>query len=104
MRLLGRWSAIAVRLVQRRDLSRSAPHRPACEVSEPQTLLVLAARTAQSPSSMTMGTDLGQKSHASEALWPVEVMAPPGWKTLWKGWLSLQTLLEGVQLGSLLRL
>jgi len=29
---------------------------------------------------------------------------PPGWKTLWKGWLHLQTLLEGVQLASHLRL
>lgn len=25
---------------------------------------------------------------------------PPGWKTLWKGWLRVQTWLEGVQLAS----
>ena len=29
---------------------------------------------------------------------------PPGWKTLWKGWLHLQVLLEGVHLASHLRL
>ena len=29
---------------------------------------------------------------------------PPGWKTLWKGWLSLQTLVEGVHLTTQLRL
>ena len=23
---------------------------------------------------------------------------PPGWKTLWKGWLYIQTLLEGIHL------
>lgn len=25
---------------------------------------------------------------------------PPGWKTLWKGWLRVQTLLEGFHLAS----
>jgi len=29
---------------------------------------------------------------------------PPGWRTIWKGWLSLQTLLEGVHLAFHLRL
>jgi hypothetical protein len=29
---------------------------------------------------------------------------PPGWKTLWRGWLRVQTLLEGVHLGAQLRL
>jgi hypothetical protein len=29
---------------------------------------------------------------------------PPGWKTLWKGWLHVQTLLEGVHLAAHLRL
>jgi hypothetical protein len=29
---------------------------------------------------------------------------PPDWKTLWKGWLRLQTLLEGVHLAFHLRL
>ena len=29
---------------------------------------------------------------------------PPGWKTLWKGWLYLQTLVEGVHLTTQLRL
>ncbi|MFL5696121.1 MAG: IS4 family transposase [Ktedonobacteraceae bacterium] len=27
---------------------------------------------------------------------------PPGWKTLWRGWLHIQTLLEGVHLAPLL--
>lgn len=28
----------------------------------------------------------------------------PGWKTLWKGWLYIQTLLEGIHLASQLSL
>jgi len=27
---------------------------------------------------------------------------PPGWKTLWRGWLHIQTLLEGVHLAPFL--
>jgi hypothetical protein len=29
---------------------------------------------------------------------------PPGWKTLWRGWLQVQTLLEGVHLATRLTL
>jgi hypothetical protein len=29
---------------------------------------------------------------------------PPGWRTIWKGWLSLQTFLEGVHFAFHLRL
>ena len=103
MRLLGLLSPIAVRLWQVRDLSRTQPDRPAHEVIEPQTGTVLAARTGLSPSTMTPG-----RFWTEVARWGGYLArrgdGPPGWKTLWKGWFPLQTLLEGVQLASHLRL
>jgi hypothetical protein len=55
MRLLGLVSPLAVRFLQRRDLSRTQPDRPALEVIEPPTVAVLAARSALSLSTMTVG-------------------------------------------------
>jgi hypothetical protein len=97
-------SPLAVRLLHLRDLSRQAPERPAHEIIEPETLAVLAALVGLSPSIMTVGTDLGQRSRAWEAIWLVEVTDPPFWKTLWKGWLHLQALLDGVHVAFYLRL
>jgi Transposase DNA-binding len=73
IRLLGLLSPLAVRLLHLRDLSRQAPERPAHEIIEPETLAVLAALVGLSPSIMTVGTDLGQRSRAWEATWLVEV-------------------------------
>ncbi len=98
IRLLGLLSPLTVRLLQVRAYARETPERPACEVIDPLTLAVLTERCGISPAIMTVGTDLGRK-------WPVWVASlprahdgPPGWRTLWKGWLFLQTLLEGVHL------
>jgi hypothetical protein len=82
IRLLGLLSPLAVRLLQLRVLSRQAPECPAQSVIEPETLTVLAAHVGLSPSTMTVGTDLGQRLRAWEATWLDEVMGPPFWKTL----------------------
>ena len=81
---------------QVRACAREDPERPANAVIEPLLLAVLAERTGQSPVAMTVGTDLGRKWHAWVAIWHAPMMVPPFWRTIWKGWLSLQTLLEGV--------
>ena len=103
IRLLGLLSPLAVRLAQGRDLSRTAPERCAQEVIDPDTVAVIAAPAGQSSLTMTvrgfwvevarMGGYLARKGDG-----------PPGWKTLWKGWLHLQVLLEGAHLASHLRL
>jgi len=90
-------------LLQLRDLARREPERPAREVLDAGLLAIVAAQTSQSPTGMTtqafwravaqMGGYLGRRGDG-----------PPGWKTLWKGWLRVQTLLEGVHLASHLRL
>lgn len=98
-RLLGLLSPVAVRLVQLRDLARSSPDRPAREVVEADLLTVVAAQAGRDPSTMT-----------TEGFWREVARlggylarrrdGPPGWKTLWAGWLRVQTLLEGFHLAS----
>ncbi|HEU5229075.1 MAG TPA: IS4 family transposase [Ktedonobacteraceae bacterium] len=102
-RLLGFLSPLAGRLLQLRDLARRDPERPACEVLDTDVLAIVATQTGQPPTTMT-----------TQAFWKAVAQmggylarrgdGPPGWKTLWKGWLRLQTLLEGVHLAFHLRL
>jgi hypothetical protein len=103
IRLLGFLSPLAIRLLQVRELARVDPERLASEVIDPLMLTVLAERSDQSPTTMMLSTFWieiarlgGYLARASDG--------PPGWRTIWKGWLFLQTLLEGVQLAFHLRL
>lgn len=64
---------------------------------EPNVLVLVAAHTDHLPEKMStapfwnavaqLGGSLGRRGDG-----------PPGWKTLWKGWLRVQTWLEGVHL------
>lgn len=92
-----------MRLLQVRDLSRTAPDRHAQEVIEPDMLAVMAAHTSQSPVTMTVGDFWIEVARMGGYL-ARKGDGPPGWKTLWKGWLHLQVLLEGVHLAPHLRL
>jgi hypothetical protein len=103
MRLLGLLSPLAVRLVQVRASAREDPERPAHEVIEPLMLAVLAQRSGHSPATMTVGTYWTEVARLGGYL-ARSHDGPPGWRTIWKGWLSLQTLLEGVHLAFHLRL
>src|SRR6266567_2996696 len=103
MRLLGLLSPMAVRLLQVRALAREDPERPANEVIEPLMLAVLAQRSGHAPASMTVGTFWTEVARLGGYL-ARSHDGPPGWRTIWKGWLSLQTLLEGVHLAFHLRL
>ncbi len=103
MRLLGLLSPLAVRLLQVRALAREEPERPAHEVIEPLMLAVLAQRSGHLPASMTAGTFWTEVARLGGYL-ARSHDGPPGWRTIWKGWLSLQTLLEGAHLAFHLRL
>lgn len=99
IRLLGLLSPLAVRLLQLRDLARGEPQRPAHEVLDADLLAIVAAQAGQAPALMTTG-----------AFWKAVAQmggylarsgdGPPGWKTLWKGWHRVQTLLEGAHLAA----
>jgi hypothetical protein len=67
-------SPLAVRLMQVRTLAREDPERPAHEVIEPLMLAVLAQRSGHSSATMTVGTDLGRRSHAWVAIWHAVMM------------------------------
>src|SRR5258706_1673167 len=103
IRLLGLLSPLAVRLLQVRALAREDPERPAHEVIEPLMLAVLAQRCGQLPTSMTLGTFWTEVARLGGYL-ARSHDGTPGWRTIWKGWLSLQTLLEGAHLALHLRL
>jgi hypothetical protein len=103
MRLLGLLSPLAVRLLQVRAYAREDPERPAHEVIEPLMLAVVAQRSGHSPATMTIGSFWTEVARLGGYL-ARSHDGPPGWRTIWKGWLSLQTFLEGVHFAFHLRL
>jgi Transposase Tn5 dimerisation domain len=103
IRLLGLLSPLAVRLLHLRDLARREPERPAHEVLDVDLLAVVAAQAGQTPALMTTGAFWKAVAQMGGYL-ARQGDGPPGWKTLWKGWLRVQTLLEGAHLAFHLRL
>lgn len=99
VRLLGFLALIAVRLLQLRELARLAPERLAREVL-PAELVRVVAHLANVPVDdltlerfwRTVARRGGHQGRKSDG--------PPGWKTIWRGWLEIQQLLEGVHLAA----
>jgi hypothetical protein len=101
--LLGFLAPLALWLLQVRATARQEPERAASEVLPLEVVQVVAHLAKVPPAHLTAracwhriaqaGGYLGRKSDGE-----------PGWKTLWKGWLYIQTLLEGVHLASELSL
>ena len=96
-RFMGLLAPLAVRLLQLRTLARQQPERPAAEVLPAEMIQVVALKTGSQAAGMTVEQCVkriaqlgGYQGRRSDG--------PPGWKTLWHGWLKIQTLLEGVQL------
>jgi hypothetical protein len=90
-------------LVQIREYARSQPERPAHEVIEPLMLAVVAKRSGQVPARMTIGSFWMEVARLGGYL-ARSHDGRPGWRTICKGWLSLQTFLEGVHFAFHLRL
>jgi Transposase DNA-binding/Transposase Tn5 dimerisation domain len=102
-RLLGLLAPAAVRLLQLRAVARQNPEQPASQFL-PTDLVQVVASLAQVPAAEltaqqcwhTMARYGGYLGRTGDG--------PPGWKTLWKGWLYIQALLEGVHLAARLSL
>jgi hypothetical protein len=98
-RLLGLLAPVAVQLLILREQSRLDPERLASTVISPDLLRLVAHLAQRSPAELTLhsfwrlvaqfGGYLGRKRDG-----------PPGWKSLWHGWLYLQNLLEGIHLAA----
>jgi Transposase DNA-binding/Transposase DDE domain len=99
IRLLGLLSPVAVRLLQLRDLARSEPDQLACKRIEADLLTVVAIQAQLDPGSMTVEVFWKEVARLGGYL-ARRRDGPPGWKTLWAGWLRVQTLLEGFHLAS----
>lgn len=97
IRLLGFLSLVALNLLQLRDLARQTPRSLAAADLPRELVEVVALLAGVSSTSLTIeqfwravaqqGGYLGRRRDG-----------PPGWKTLWRGWLHVQTLLQGVLL------
>jgi hypothetical protein len=99
-RLLGRLSPLAVRLLQLRAQARQAPEAPATVVL-PKAVVQVLAHKAHVPVD-TLTTERAWKTLARLGGYQDRKGdGPAGWKTLWKGWFYVQTLLEGIALASL---
>jgi hypothetical protein len=98
-RLLGILTPTALRLLVLREIAQSAPETPATEVLSLEVVRVVAHLAKRVPEAMSahllwrtiasFGGYLGRKRDG-----------PPGWKTLWRGWLYVQAVLEGVHLAA----
>ena len=101
--ILGFLAPLAVRLLQLRAVAHQHPERAALELVPSEVVKVVAHLVQVSPERLStrecwhriaqLGGYLGRTGDGE-----------PGWKTLWKGWLHIQTLLEGVHLASALSL
>jgi hypothetical protein len=102
-RLLGLLSPMAVRLLQLRDLARRTPESAVVQSLEPAAVALIAASLKLPQEQVTAATFWQEVARLGGHLeWGRD--GPPGWRTLWKGRLHLQTMLEGARLATHLRL
>jgi hypothetical protein len=97
--LLGFLAPLAVRLLQLRSMAWQDPDEVACEVLPVEVVKIVAHQAKVSAHQMTVR----QCWHAIAQVGGYQGRkgdGEPGWQTLWKGWLYIQTLIEGVHLAS----
>lgn len=96
-RLLAFLSILAVRLLQLRDLARVTPHLLAIEHVDPILVQIIALRTNKKPNDLSLG--FFWMEIAKLGGFPARKSdGEPGWLRLWRGWLQLLDLAEGVRL------
>ena len=93
--LLAIVSPIAARLLQLRNLSREEPEQPALRWVEPEEAQVIASQQGIAVERLTIEQFVlsvaqlgGFLRRASDG--------PPGWQTLWEGWLRLRWYVAGM--------
>jgi hypothetical protein len=100
-RLLAILAPMAVRLLELREIARQTPERLASEVLPPELVHLVARLADLPPETLTVETFWREVAKQGGYLGRRRD-GPPGWQTLWRGWLYIQTLLEGVHLAPLL--
>lgn len=102
-RLLGLLAPTAVRLLQLRAVAREMPERLASEIL-PTDLVQVVALLAKVKAATLTAQQCWYAIARCGGYLRRRHSGPPGWKTLWKGWFYVQTLLEGVHLATRLSL
>jgi hypothetical protein len=98
-RLLGILTPIALRLLCLREIAQTAPETDATEVLDAQVVQVVA-HLAKRPTAHMSARELWRTIASFGGYFNRKSDGPPGWKTLWRGWLYVQTVLEGVHLAA----
>jgi hypothetical protein len=102
LRLLGLLAPVAVQLLSLREAARLEPERPAHQVLPADLVRVVAHLAHQAPETITLH-DFWRLVAQKGGFLGRQRDGPPGWKSLWTGWLYLQNLLDGVRLAAQLR-
>jgi hypothetical protein len=99
LRLLAMLAPIATELLSLREQSRLEPEVPAASRLPDDLLRVVAHLSGRSPDGMTLQEFWRSVAQQGGYLGRTRD-GPPGWKSLWRGWIAIQTLLRGFRLAS----
>jgi hypothetical protein len=92
-------SPIAVRLLQLRNLCREEPAQPALAWVEPEEALVIACQQEVAVEELTIKQFVYRVAQLGGFLRRT-CDGPPGWQTLWEGWLRLRWMVAGMRFAS----
>ena len=95
--LLGILTPTAMRLLWLRQTAQVAPDTPATEVISKEVIQVVL-HLDKRPNATLTARDLWRTIARFGGYLDRKSDPPPGWQTLWKGWIHVQTVLEGVHL------
>lgn len=95
--LLGILTPTAMRLLWLRQTAQIAPDTPATEVISKEVIQVVLHLDKRPKATLT-ARDLWRTIARFGGYLDRKSDPPPGWQTLWKGWIRVQTVLEGVHL------
>jgi hypothetical protein len=96
--LLGILTPTAMRLLWLRQTAQTAPDTPATEVISKDVIQVVLHLDKRPQATLT-AQDLWHTIARFGGYLDRKSDPPPGWQTLWKGWIYVQEVLEGVSLG-----
>lgn len=94
--LLAIVSPIAVRLLQLRNLCREEPEQPATAWVEPEEAQVIASRQGVAVERLSIEQFVFSVAQLGGFLRRA-CDGPPGWQTLWEGWLRLRWFVAGMR-------
>jgi hypothetical protein len=97
--LLGILTPTAMRLLWLRQTAQLAPDTPATAVVS-QEVIDVVTHLDKRPKVILTANDLWRTIASFGGYFNRKSDGPPGWQTLWKGWLYIQTVLQGVHLAT----